>query len=109
MTIETLIAQAAASETHGKLGPALVELSERLERVEAMLVEITDAVMTVEQVADMMSCDVQTIHRFIKEEGLEAVKRGKRWFCRRSRVLAFLTSVRGASLAARIRARKEAV
>lgn len=106
MTIEQIIAEATKAEVADSLYPALSSLSDRMHRIEQMLSDLTDTVMTTGQVSEMLHCDTQTVLRFIKEEGLAAVKRGRAWYFRRSAVLEFLTSAHGARLAEMLRNRK---
>lgn len=65
---------------------------------------VEDTIMTVDQVADMLSCTTPTVIRYIKEEGLPAVKRGQ-WNMRESSVLQWFTSETGAKLADKLQRR----
>lgn len=105
-TIEHLIARTTALETAEELQPQLAAIITRLDRMEQIISDMADTVMTTAQVAEMLDCDAQTVLAYIKNEGLEAVKRGRTYYCRRSRVLQFLTSDRGARLAERLRNRR---
>lgn len=104
-TIEHLIARTTALETAEELQPQLAAILTRLERMERIISDIADTVLTSDQVAEMLACDVQTVLVYIKSEGLEAVQRGRKWYCRRSHVLQWLSSDRGAMLAERLRNR----
>ncbi|NTU54835.1 MAG: helix-turn-helix domain-containing protein [Anaerolineales bacterium] len=106
MSIEQLIARTTALETAEELQPHLHDILNRLDRMERLMADMaesSDSVLTTVQVAEMLHCESPTVIRFVREEGLEAVKRGRIWYFRKSRVLAFLTSERGSRLAARMR------
>lgn len=103
MTVEQLIAQASAQENEARLMPELKRLDERMGRIEQMIAEMTDTVMTTDQVAEMLFCDAQTVIRYVKEEGLEGVRRGRGYLFRRSHVLQFVTSQSGSKLASKLR------
>ena len=103
MTVEELIAKASAEESGARILPELKKLDDRMGRIEQMILEMADTIMTTEQVAELLLCDPQTVLRYMKEEGLEGVKRGRGYFFRRSHVLEFMTSKNGAKLAGKLR------
>lgn len=53
-----------------------------------------DPVITAQQAADEVGVHYQTLRRYVLSGELKAVKRGNRWFIRRSWLEAFLTPTR---------------
>lgn len=98
MTIEQTIAHATREQVMSAIRPEVEAIREEQRLLREMITDIVDTIMTVDQVADMLSCTTQTVIRYIKEEGLPAVKRGQ-WYMRKSSVLQWFTSETGAKLA----------
>lgn len=80
-------------------------LEVQIEALQRVIAEKADEPMTTERVAEMLDCDVQTVIRYHKEEGLQGERRGRGYRFMRSHVMAFLTSQSGAKLAQELRRR----
>jgi len=105
-TIEQVIARATADRTAGLIRPDIEELARKLDVLHDLVVQMADTIMTAEQVAEALHCSVQTVIKYVKEDGLKGVKRGNAWIFRRSHVIEFSSSSVGKILSKKLMNRR---
>jgi predicted site-specific integrase-resolvase len=89
----------------------MMTTSEKMDLLLEMVSGITDAIMTAEQVAEMIHCEPPTVIQYAKSGELIGVKR-HRWLFKRSDVMRFVSTPAGRRLAAaiyRIQSNKQAM
>lgn len=99
MSIESLIAEACAERVSAVMSPRMDTQDAEIALLKRLVADMADAVMTTEQVADMIHCEPSTVIQYAKSGELQGVKR-HRWLFRRSHVLRFISSPAGEKLTA---------
>lgn len=97
-----MIGRAAGEAAKASMQDALDAFSCRIGRLEEALMQNRDEVWTTERAAEFLECEPATVLKYVREDGLEGVRRGKRYYFKRSNVLAFVTSASAGRLAKRL-------